>query len=73
MIRNLQISTEGGTVEIEMMKNIKKGTLCKLQPHSMSFIEQAQILGTKVLLETLLTKYTVLSLNETICLLIDSK
>ncbi|EQC34522.1 hypothetical protein SDRG_07850 [Saprolegnia diclina VS20] len=65
MMQNL-LCDEGGRLQLESATNIPRGVYCRLQPHVSAFLDLAATLGPKILLESAMRKYSVLSVGETI-------
>ncbi|POM68550.1 Ubiquitin fusion degradation protein [Phytophthora palmivora] len=65
LMQNLHVP-EGGSVVVTSAVNLPRGVYCRLQPESMSFLDLAAEIGPKLLMETALRRYSVLSVNSTI-------
>ncbi|KAG2814802.1 hypothetical protein PC116_g18307 [Phytophthora cactorum] len=65
LMQNLGVA-EGGTVEVTSVVNLPRGVYCRLQPEAMSFLDLAAEIGPKLLMETALRRYSVLSVGSTI-------
>lgn len=67
MLGNLKLR-EGGKVSFTTVKDLPKGQLIKLQPHTNALVELAAAIGPRELLEEALRKYSALSNGERIML-----
>ncbi|KAG7378970.1 hypothetical protein PHYPSEUDO_009258 [Phytophthora pseudosyringae] len=65
LMQNLRVP-EGGSVVVTSVVDIPRGVYCRLQPETTSFLDLAADIGPKLLMETALRRYSVLSVNSTI-------
>ncbi|KAK1944306.1 Ubiquitin fusion degradation protein 1 [Phytophthora citrophthora] len=65
LMQNLGVS-EGGAVVMTSVINLPRGIYCRFQPETMSFLDLAADIGPKLLMETTLRRYSVLSEDSTI-------
>ncbi|ETL26350.1 hypothetical protein L916_19957 [Phytophthora nicotianae] len=65
LMQNLGVR-EGGSVVVTSVVNLPRGVYCRLQPETTSFLDLAAEIGPKLLMETALRRYSVLSTGSTI-------
>ncbi|EGZ19448.1 hypothetical protein PHYSODRAFT_312658 [Phytophthora sojae] len=65
LMHNLHVP-EGGSVVVSSVTDLPRGIYCRLQPETTSFLDLAAEVGPKLLMETALRRYSVLSVNSTI-------
>ncbi|EEY62623.1 ubiquitin fusion degradation protein, putative [Phytophthora infestans T30-4] len=65
LMQNLRVP-EGDWVVVTSVVNLPRGIYCRFQPESTSFLDLAAEIGPKLLMETALRRYSVLSMGSTI-------
>ncbi|GLD92305.1 hypothetical protein PINS_up000838 [Pythium insidiosum] len=65
MMQNLQIE-EGQLVVLTLQTDVPRGIYCRLEPEDAAFLDLAADIGPKLLMESALRRYSVLSVDETI-------
>ncbi|KAJ0403212.1 hypothetical protein P43SY_000020 [Pythium insidiosum] len=65
MMQNLQID-EGQFVVLTLQPDVPRGIYCRLEPEDTTFLDLAAEIGPKLLMESALRRYSVLSVEETI-------
>ncbi|ETP02374.1 hypothetical protein F441_20537 [Phytophthora nicotianae CJ01A1] len=65
LMQNLGVR-EGGSVVVTSVVSLPRGAYCRLQPETTSFLDLAAEIGPKLLMETALRRYSVLSTGSTI-------
>eukprot|EP00485_Elphidium_margaritaceum_P011522 CAMPEP_0202685642 /NCGR_PEP_ID=MMETSP1385-20130828/1458_1 /ASSEMBLY_ACC=CAM_ASM_000861 /TAXON_ID=933848 /ORGANISM="Elphidium margaritaceum" /LENGTH=809 /DNA_ID=CAMNT_0049340057 /DNA_START=46 /DNA_END=2472 /DNA_ORIENTATION=+ len=65
MMENLGID-EGDKIELQSQFNVAKGTFCKLQPFTQTFLDKMSTVGYRSTLEHSLRHYSVLSVQQRI-------
>ena len=67
MLQNLRLR-DGGKALFSSVRDLPRGTYCRLQPHSQAFVDLAASVGPRDLLEVALRNYSALSVGERIML-----
>eukprot|EP00644_Phytophthora_capsici_P012031 jgi/Phyca11/106325/e_gw1.12.208.1 len=65
LMQNLGVP-EGGSVVVASVTNPPRAIYCRFQPETMSFLDLAADIGPKLLMETALRRYSILSVGSTI-------